>query len=288
MAKLMDQMGKMIGPLPLGAWIIAVGLGVGIIAWNRKTDSDNTGYVDEEFVYRDTSSDTGVGVGGSGLWTDLTVPSTGTTSTNPSPTTNEEWGRLALNRAIGMGFNPTVADFAIRTYLASGNLDASGWAIINDLLRLLGAPPSALGPSDYKPTPTPKPPTAGTGTGIAPSLSYISHVVRYGETLAVIASAYGVRWATLYNANKSGSKRADNTPGVISNPSYIAPGTRLVIPGVSGTPKRLPIKYTVKAGDTISTIATKLGVRWADVYNNNKSKIPNTAKLKPGTVLTIP
>lgn len=294
MATKLPDMGKMIGPLPLGAWVVAIGLGVGIIVWNRKTGSTDTV---TDSVYNDTSSVPGVGVGGSGLWTDITVPTTGNTSTPSAITTNEEWGRQALNRAIGLGYNPTIADYAIRAYLSSSNLDSSGWAIINDLLRALGAPPSALGPSDYKPSviappttnpPTTKPPTAGTGSGMSPSVGYVSHTVRYGQTLAAIATAYGVRWATLYNANKLGVKRADGSMGVIANPSYVPPGTRLVIPGVSGATKRLPIQYTVKAGDTISSIATKTGVRWADVYENNKSKIPNTAKLKVGIVLTIP
>lgn len=285
MKKLLDSMGKMIGPLPLGAWLLAIGLGVGIIVYNNKNNGKSS-YVDESFVARDTSSDPGVGVGGSGMWTQLNPPTT-STNNDSAISSNSEWGKLALVRAIGLGYTPIQADSAIRAYLASEQMSTADWAIINDLLRVLGPVPEPLGPSENKP-PVIKPPTAGTGSTPSVTTSYISHVVRYGQTLAAIANAYGVTWATLYNANKIGFKRADGSMGVIANTAYIPPGTRLVVPGVSGATKRLPITYTVRAGDTISSIATKIGVRWADVYDNNKAKIPNTAKLKVGTVLVIP
>ena len=46
--------GKQIGPLPLGAWIVVVGGGLGIAVWNRKNGSN-----DAPIPVEDTSGDAG-------------------------------------------------------------------------------------------------------------------------------------------------------------------------------------------------------------------------------------
>lgn len=47
------------------------------------------------------------------------------------------------------------------------------------------------------------------------------------------------------------------------------------------------IKYTVKAGDSLSSIASKYNTTWQEIYNNNKSIINNPNLIYPGQVLTI-
>lgn len=47
------------------------------------------------------------------------------------------------------------------------------------------------------------------------------------------------------------------------------------------------IKYTVKSGDTLSSIASKYNTTWQEIYNNNKSIIKNPNLIYPGQVLII-
>jgi nucleoid-associated protein YgaU len=58
------------------------------------------------------------------------------------------------------------------------------------------------------------------------------------------------------------------------------------------TPGGHPGEYIVEAGDTLSSIASKLlgdGSKWHDIYNANKGTIgPDPAKIRPGMKLVIP
>ena len=147
----LPDMGKMVGPLPLGAWIVIVGIGVSVVVFTRRSGQ----IVEEPAIYNDTSPVPGVGVGGSGMWQDLTVPTTSDNSTaSATPTDNDEWAKLGLNQAIGLGYNPTQSDYAIRQYLSGGVLDTQSTSIINSILRSLGAPPSSLGMPESKPANT--------------------------------------------------------------------------------------------------------------------------------------
>ena len=62
---------------------------------------------------------------------------------------------------------------------------------------------------------------------------------------------------------------------------------------VTPTPQPTPAPsndriYVVKAGDTLSGIASKYGTTWQKIYNDNKSVIGSNPNLiKPGQVLTI-
>lgn len=54
-----------------------------------------------------------------------------------------------------------------------------------------------------------------------------------GSTLKSISRTYygnENRWLDIYNANRSGVRRADGTPGLIQNPNALLSGWRLVIP----------------------------------------------------------
>jgi LysM repeat protein len=112
-------------------------------------------------------------------------------------------------------------------------------------------------------------------TASAPATTY---VVQPGDTLSGIAARFAVRggWPALYTLNLRVLGR---------DPSTIRPGTVLTVPG------RAPVRYTVAAGDTLSTIAAGLHVPggWPALYAANRRAIgrdPNT--IRPGTVLTVP
>jgi LysM repeat protein len=106
-----------------------------------------------------------------------------------------------------------------------------------------------------------------------------SYVVQPGDTLSAIATRFGVRggWPTLYAANRS----------VIGpDPDALNAGLTLHVPSAA-----IPARYTVTAGDTLSAIAARFGVRggWPALYAANRSAIGSDPDaLHAGTRLTIP
>lgn len=92
------------------------------------------------------------------------------------------------------------------------------------------------------------------------------HVVRQGETLAQIASAYRASTSTIRQLNGLPNQN-------------LTTGLALVIPSASQT-------YTVKSGDTLWKIARTYGVTVQSIVKTNNIANPNL--IYPGTVFTIP
>ena len=67
----------------------------------------------------------------------------------------------------------------------------------------------------------------------------------------------------------------------ISNPNWIYPGQVLKISGSRQSSSRT---YTVRSGDTLSGIASRLGVSW--YYLKAKNGIGNANLIYPGQVLS--
>ena len=239
------DLGKMVGPLPLGAWVAVVAGGLGFAFYTRRQTATNAAPA----VVEDTSAVPGVGTGGSGMWTDLTPPALGSSANQdvaPAITTNDEWGRAAINWLIGMGYNPATSDSAIRKYLGMESLSASEFALVTAAIGHLGAtpqllPPPIFAPPTVQPDPPPEdntpppvvnnPPPVVTPPPPKPTIRYYT-VVR-GDTLWGISRRYygnGIYYPRIYNANRSGTRRADGTMGMISNPNLIYPGWKLIIP----------------------------------------------------------
>jgi LysM repeat protein len=106
-----------------------------------------------------------------------------------------------------------------------------------------------------------------------------TYVVQPGDTLSGIATALGVRggWPALYAANRA---------AVGPDPGLISPGSVLTLPG----PGTL-VRYIVAAGDSLSSIASALGIPggWPALYAANRRMIgadPNAIRV--GTALAIP
>jgi LysM repeat protein len=119
--------------------------------------------------------------------------------------------------------------------------------------------------------------SAGTGSGTS------SHTVVAGDTLSGIASRYGVRLSALLAANG------------LTVSSLIVPGMRLTVPapssggssGSGGAPAAPSAgSYTVVAGDTLSGIATRHGVRLAALLAANGLTV--SSLIVPGMSLQLP
>ncbi|MEM7034820.1 MAG: LysM peptidoglycan-binding domain-containing protein [Chloroflexota bacterium] len=105
------------------------------------------------------------------------------------------------------------------------------------------------------------------------------YVVQAGDTLASIAYRYGVSVDALAQSN-----------GLYWN-SWVYTGQWLTIPGASSAPSTSPSSsvsgvYTVRAGDTLYSIATAYGVSMADLQVANG--LPNADHVFVGQQLSIP
>lgn len=197
------NLGKQIGPLPLGAWFAVVGVGLGISYYVRR-QGNNT-----PTVVTDTSGDPGVGMGGSG-WVS-TTPSTGGGSVAPAtPTTNDQWGVAAINWLIAKGYPPVQADTAVRKYLNGDKLSVQEFSLMTILLAAMGVPPQGvpIQPGDPTPTPDPVTPTPTTPAPAAVSGGNWPHAFYVSDNV----SLYWIhKW--LQSRDRDGNPVAANQGG---------------------------------------------------------------------------
>jgi peptidoglycan-N-acetylglucosamine deacetylase len=126
-----------------------------------------------------------------------------------------------------------------------------------------------------EPTSTPIPAAPAPAATAAPSGSGTSHTVKSGEWLFSIARQYGVSPYTLAQVNGIGAPYTIRPGQVLVIPS----GGTAPVPGTGGT-------YTVQRGDTIFSIARKLGKTPSAIINANN--LANANFIFPGQVLRIP
>lgn len=105
------------------------------------------------------------------------------------------------------------------------------------------------------------------------------HTVRRGETLASIARRYGVSTSALVSANG------------LRDPNTVRVGQRLAIPGASRTaaaakPAASARTYTVRQGDTLSSIARRHGVSVQQLAAANN--LPRSGHIRTGQKLRVP
>lgn len=218
----MPNMGKMIGPLPMGAWIIVVGGGIGIMVYTQRNSAAT--------ATAPAVTDPGTGTGVSGMWTDVTPPATSSNNAAGAPTTNDEWGVRAINYLIAMGYPAANADQAIRKYLATSGLGVSEVAMVTAALLALGSTPQVLPPPTIS-VPGPSAPPSTPPVPKPAAKPYTYHTVTITQTLPSIAMSYRKSVIDLWDANKIGIKRLDGSGGFLT--SYaLHHGQVLVIPWV--------------------------------------------------------
>lgn len=105
-------------------------------------------------------------------------------------------------------------------------------------------------------------------SGSSNGSSATTYTVKSGDNLSSIASRYGTTASAIANLNG------------ISNPNWIYPGQVLKISGSQSSSRT----YTVRSGDTLSGIASRLGVSWYSL--KAKNGIGNANLIYPGQVLS--
>lgn len=228
------DLGKMIGPLPLGAWLGTVGGGLALMAYQRSRSAVEPASSGATEYAEDTSVPSGVGTGG---WTYTPPGDTSADDVSGEPETNESWGRKAVNGLIALGYDPAVSDSAVRKYLEGGNMGAKEYALVTVALGKYGAPPILLPAPVFAPPTLPK---VGSGTAGKPTVvvrpkpvskPHIRYyTVKPGDTLSRIGKRYGVSWQAIFNANRKGKRRADGKMGMIASANVVRPGWRIIIP----------------------------------------------------------
>lgn len=227
------DLGKNVGPLPMGAWVAVVGAGLAYGYYSRKKSAAASNATTDTV---DTSVPSGVGTGAVGGYVDNTTANPSAV-TAPTIATNDDWGRAVTNYLIAQGYDPAVSDSATRKYLASASLSVTEYALIKVALLKYGAPPEMLPqlPADAPVTPTaapaPAPPvsvpgpvyTAAAPPAPAPAPQHVYYVVKPGDSLSRIAARYPqswITWQSIYNNNRS---------LIGGNPGLIHPGQNLLI-----------------------------------------------------------
>jgi hypothetical protein len=201
------DLGKQVGPLPVGAWIVVVGGGLGIAYYTSRQK-----VVEPEIV--DESGDVGKGPGG---FTSL-VPVQPPTDADAGPETNEEWSRIAIDGMVARGYPAALVNSAITKALMGGTdyegkkMSVQEWSIWQLALMYYGTPPQPVNvppPTDVpgpvipptQPPPNQPPPSKPPSTRVPAHWLYTS---KRGDTLSGISQKYyGTpnRWRDIYNFN---------------------------------------------------------------------------------------
>lgn len=320
------DLGKKIGPLPLGGWVIVVGAGLGVgilINRNAKKATDTPSQV----------VDPSVGTGG-GSFLPINPPDTSTGDALPE--TNQSWGNKAITWLIASQIDPVVANSAVNKFLTGMTLSAQESAAIAMALGKYGPPPEGTS----APPDNPKPATPGnlsitmrTNNAVGLAWSPVSGADKY----EVIANSSHGSWApqnTLIPSWNSGPKLGSNLDHTFyvrainefgkSEPAQISAKTATgptvgIIPPKPPKPPAVPPKpvppkpatqrtYSIVAGDTLQKVSSRFygtNNRWITVYNANAGALEAAARahgkassrgptgvvgwwIYPGTRLVIP
>jgi hypothetical protein len=149
------DLGKKVGPLPLGAWVAVVGAGLALSYYMsiKQPPADTT-----EDATGALTGDDAVGVGGGQF---IYEPPQTATTAGPVITNNDEWAVAAIRYLISKGYDAASADAAIRLYMAAEQLTTAQWAMVTQALAYLGPPPVPLAAGPSAPTPPTTPSAPG-------------------------------------------------------------------------------------------------------------------------------
>jgi N-acetylmuramoyl-L-alanine amidase len=169
--------------------------------------------------------------------------------------------------------------------LKLNNLQANTIIYPGQKLKLSGsAAPAAPAPA---PAPAPAAPAPAPSGGA-------SYTVKPGDTLGAIAAKHNVALSDVFAWNNL-SMRSIIYPGqkikvgagdAAPAPAAPAPAPAAPAPALAVTSAPATGSYTIKAGDTLSAIASRNGVKLSDLLSANK--LGMTSIIYPGSKLVIP
>lgn len=303
------DLGKQVGPLPVGAWIAVVGGGLAIGWYFSSGSAKGGGSGDVPLV---PVTEPGVGTGGGQFIYD--PPTNVDNPTDNKITDNSTWGRRAINWLIAKGYDPGTSQSAVSKFLNGTNRTLTEQTLINLALIEFGSPPEDVPLVDTPVTPPPvtppptKPPVTPPKPPVPDKRPYWYHTVRAGETIGTISAKYKTSWWNIYVTNDMIGLRPDGSRGLLTGPWALKIGMLLVIPNpitAVGKPppayKNGPIRYyTVQGrGETVTQIGKKYNIHPANIFIANdvvgnradgtRGFLVNPSQMiKPGVRLIIP
>lgn len=162
--------------------------------------------------------------------------------------------------------------------LRLNNLQANTLIYPGQKIKLTGAPAS---PAEPAPAPAPAAPADAA-----------TYTVKPGDTLGAIAARHNVSLSDVLSWNNL-NMRSIIHPGQKIKvgagqpaPSAPAPAPAATLANTSATPAPSPGSYTVKAGDTLSAIASRHGVKLSELLSANRMSLSTV--IFPGNKLAIP
>ena len=206
----------------------------------------------------------------------LTLALAGCNRERPAPTSTSSTPTLKL----GTGTPAAPGAAVTKVTLPSQTGQPSGAATPVPLTQGSPMPPTAASLATSTPPAAASKAPASASTPVR-SASDSTYVIQRGDTLAKIATRYGVTVKQLTDLNG------------IKNPNMIVPGQTLKIPGTTTTapaatsaPSGSQKTYTVQAGDNLAGIAAKFGVTIQAVQQTNN--LSNPDQIYTGQILKIP
>lgn len=221
----LSVLSKQVGPLPIGGWLVGVGGGVAYLVYKNRNGGSDLEPLGEAEETATTSPYSAVGTGPGG-WVTSPLPPP---ATPDAPIiTNQQWAEKASRELMGRNYDAVLVDSMVRKAVGGLEMTAGELVLFRIALTIVGPLPEVNPPAapvapvnPTVPPPTAPPPAQPPPSNQNPPTRYYT-VVR-GDTLWGIAARYygnGALWTKIYNANRN----------LISNPSLIYPGQKLVIP----------------------------------------------------------
>ena len=180
------------------------------------------------------------------------------------------WSNVSYEDKSGVGMHQYTSKLKLNGY--SGNLDGDyAHTDFPTIIKSGGLNGYGKGTETKTSNSEPKP----VESSKSQTSSETIYIVKKGDTLSGIASKYGTTYQALASYNG------------ISNPNLIGVGQAIKIPNgtmshITNTSSRT---YTVKSGDTLSSIAKKYGTTYQKIAKDNNISNPN--KIYPGQKLII-
>lgn len=143
MSNLGELAGRQLGPLPLGAWALAVGGGVAVAIVVRRNALSAPASPAELY---DPTADAGTGTGTA--VNNAAGNSGGVTNIGTSYATNDEWEAAAVRWLIGARYDPTAAQAAVSRWLTGVPTTLAERAMVSAALVAIGGPPTSPPPPD--------------------------------------------------------------------------------------------------------------------------------------------
>lgn len=207
---------RKVGPLPVGAWLAVVALGVGVTAAIIRRRRAAAGLDPEPQKADAPTTDEGnpftpggFTVGGLNPGTGSGIPSSSLPSSTPEVRTNSDWETGAIRWAIAKGFTPTMASGAIAKFIGGQSLTAQEGALVDAALAANGPPPENVPPPNVETTPTGPGSVPGDQIEGGEGVPTLSDALRYSQR----AGDGGLSWWRSLTPAQQAAFRAQN-PGV--------------------------------------------------------------------------